>query len=274
MIEFLCPNGHKIRCQADQAGHAAKCPRCGVRFRVPDAEDLAAFETVDSETPGTQPELGEPAAADLPASEPSPAKKERQIEFLCPNGHRLHGPASLQGRPGECPDCGSRFRIPTYDDISADEEAEREISLGRANQPEGSGAKKSAAGTPPPTPAPTPTSAVATKPQPKPAEAVEHAPAGPASAIDLDMAGGGRSAVNLFAKLWAARPDGATVELRLRDGEKIAVDQFLPAVSQQTQGVFATKAADGTLTLLAVAWDAIACVAVPGLTELPKGFQK
>ena len=39
MIEFLCPNGHKIRCQAAQAGKAAKCPRCGVRFRVPDATD-------------------------------------------------------------------------------------------------------------------------------------------------------------------------------------------------------------------------------------------
>ena len=38
MIEFLCPNGHRIRCQAEQAGRAAKCPRCGVKFRVPEAD--------------------------------------------------------------------------------------------------------------------------------------------------------------------------------------------------------------------------------------------
>jgi len=37
-----------------------------------------------------------------------------QIEFLCPNGHLLHGPAQLQGRPAECPECGLKFVIPTY----------------------------------------------------------------------------------------------------------------------------------------------------------------
>lgn len=35
MIEFLCPNNHKIRCPDDQAGRAAKCPKCGVKFLIP-----------------------------------------------------------------------------------------------------------------------------------------------------------------------------------------------------------------------------------------------
>ena len=35
MIEFLCPNNHKIRCSDDRAGHEAKCPKCGVKFLIP-----------------------------------------------------------------------------------------------------------------------------------------------------------------------------------------------------------------------------------------------
>jgi hypothetical protein len=35
VIEFLCPNNHKIRCTDDQAGRAAKCPKCGEKFVIP-----------------------------------------------------------------------------------------------------------------------------------------------------------------------------------------------------------------------------------------------
>lgn len=35
MIEFLCPNNHKIRCSDDRAGLEAKCPKCGVKFLIP-----------------------------------------------------------------------------------------------------------------------------------------------------------------------------------------------------------------------------------------------
>jgi hypothetical protein len=35
VIEFLCPNNHRIRCPDDQAGNAAKCPKCGVKFVIP-----------------------------------------------------------------------------------------------------------------------------------------------------------------------------------------------------------------------------------------------
>jgi hypothetical protein len=43
VIEFLCPNNHKIRCPDDQAGRAAKCPKCGVKFLIP--SDGAAEKT-------------------------------------------------------------------------------------------------------------------------------------------------------------------------------------------------------------------------------------
>lgn len=122
MIEFLCPNGHRIRCPAAQAGRAARCSRCGVRFRIPEAAELNAPEAIGSDSKISRPELTDSAIA----SKPPPStigrlQKEPQIEFLCPNGHRLFGQANLQGRAGECPECGSRFRIPTYDEPLAGE---------------------------------------------------------------------------------------------------------------------------------------------------------
>ena len=41
MIEFLCPNEHKIRCPDEKAGRQAKCPKCGVSFRIPKLEELS-----------------------------------------------------------------------------------------------------------------------------------------------------------------------------------------------------------------------------------------
>jgi hypothetical protein len=51
VIEFLCPNNHKIRCPDDQAGRAAKCPKCGVKFLIPtngSTEKVQAEEVVSS----------------------------------------------------------------------------------------------------------------------------------------------------------------------------------------------------------------------------------
>ncbi|RMF89721.1 MAG: hypothetical protein D6741_17565, partial [Planctomycetota bacterium] len=114
-IEFLCPNGHRIRCADDKAGLAAKCPQCGVKFRVPTLEEVRAA-----------------ASGDL--SKLENAEIEEQIEFLCPNGHRLFGPKRLQGRPGQCPECGMRFRIPNYDSVPEEEETESATRLSLAEE--------------------------------------------------------------------------------------------------------------------------------------------
>ena len=45
---------------------------------------------------------------------------EQIITFLCPNGHKLSGPASLQGKPGQCPHCSSKFVIPDYSEFAPD----------------------------------------------------------------------------------------------------------------------------------------------------------
>lgn len=54
VIEFLCPNNHKIRCSDDQAGQRAKCPKCGVKFLIPTdghSESTKAEQVVNSDQP-------------------------------------------------------------------------------------------------------------------------------------------------------------------------------------------------------------------------------
>jgi hypothetical protein len=257
VIEFLCPNGHRIRCQSEHVGRAARCPRCGVKFRVPDPADLEVLDSVGSNSGVLRPEFTDSALSskDL-RSIGAGEQKESQIEFLCPNGHRLHGPASLQNRPGQCPECGSRFRIPSYEDIPDDEETTHDIGIGRANRREGShvGRKDAAEGQP-------------TPPLTRSAEE--------AAMLTTILGRGlpGQAMAALVARLWELRPTGAAVELHLRDGETIVPDQFLRKLSQTSrQGVFTVKEADGSLSLTVVAWDAIARATIRGFNELPKGL--
>ncbi len=35
VLEFFCPNGHRIVCTEDRAGEKARCPKCNVLFRIP-----------------------------------------------------------------------------------------------------------------------------------------------------------------------------------------------------------------------------------------------
>jgi DNA-directed RNA polymerase subunit RPC12/RpoP len=238
MIEFLCPNGHKIRCQATQAGKAAKCPRCGVKFRVPDATDQNRPKTGDSDPSVSQPDFSDSnLTGKRHANTGSTAAKEPDFEFLCPNGHRLHGPANLQGRPGQCPDCGSRFRIPTYEDIPAEERTEPEIGRGRADGRQGSqiGARAAPHGA-----------------------AADHSTTAEATGA-------------MFARLWNMRPKGATIELRLRSGETIVPDQFLARPSGESRcGVFTVAEANATVSLVVVPWEAVDRMTIRGLGEVPK----
>lgn len=231
-IQFLCPNGHAIRCPDEQAGRAAKCPKCGVKFRIPELSELEAAEE----------------RAPAGAAEEGPGhgvSAQQQIEFLCPNGHRLHGPASLQGRPGQCPECGSKFRIPSYDDVP--DEAEEptggeQISVGRLDGGADSGVE------------------------------LEEAELEEADELEedeeiLDDEAQGLGAI--FPRLWATKTAGAVVELHLDDGETVVPDRFSKASAGASHGLFAVKEPDGTYTMMAVAWDAVHRVLVRHLKQLP-----
>ena len=231
MIEFLCPNGHRIRCQAEQAGRAAKCPRCGVKFRVPKPTDLEVSEAAGSDSKILRPEFVD----SMGSSRSFPllggaCKRSPRSSSSVRTGIVCTGRPIFKAGRGECPECGSRFRIPTYEDISAEEEAEKEISLGRVDGREGSDAGKRDVTAPS-----RPTGWRQPVP-PRKAHADRH----------LGRGAAGQAMAALVARLWDVRPTGATIELRLRDGETIVPHEFLKKLSQQNhQGVFAVKEADG-----------------------------
>lgn len=250
VIQFLCPNGHKIHCPDDRAGKAAKCPKCGVKFRIPELSDIDTSQAESPEPDG--PQTGEAGTTRTPG--------EELIEFLCPNGHRLHGPASLQGRPGQCPECGSRFRVPSYDEVLEEEEegAEQQISLKISDSTE---------------------EAVVTLEEIEEIEETEPA-AGPEdetipTAARMDGSGvssraaAARAMADLVLKLWAEKTRGAVIELHLSDGHSICPDRFVKRLSQRSLGVFVADDSDGTHTLTAVAWESVSRVVVRGIKQLP-----
>ncbi len=254
VVEFLCPNGHRIHCGEDQVGKAARCPRCGVRFRVPQPSEVDLPESAGDGAAAAEARFSDSGPINPPSGIQQQRRPEPQIEFLCPNGHRLHGPAHLQGKPGECPDCGARFRIPVYDDLDEEERdeaaEEREISLGGVTPQE-------------------PEEQVELEAEPA-EEPVVVAPAatetGPA---DPKRGSEPHPLALLFLRLWRRKPADAVAELRLASGETMVVERFSRALSQATHGVFAAKEDGGGTTLAVVAWDAIERVLIRGVKNLP-----
>jgi hypothetical protein len=270
MIEFLCPEGHKIRCGEEQAGRPAKCPRCGVKFRIPTLEDLQGPAPAPSEATAAPSPEAQSGPAPLAADRKGDSSKGAQIEFLCPNGHHLHGPASLQGRPGECPECGSRFRIPSLEELAAaaDENAEEsppgpaddEIVLEEVN----------------------PASSKSGINLPLDLLQVLDDASGVGMRAGLDAAphdlvpgqqatgaAGVHPLAQIFLHLWAARGEGSRVEVHLESGGVLLPDGYVKGLSEHSQAVFVTNDPDNTYTLTIVPWETVARVILRGMQEVP-----
>lgn len=242
VLQFLCPNGHRIHCGDERAGKAAKCPRCGVQFLVP--------------TVSAEPQAGPPRLPSGPTTPALPAKTEAapgdeaepQIEYLCPAGHHLQSPASLQGQPGECPTCGSRFYIPSYEKPHPYEEPHPEPGENSSirvheGRPEGVSDVPSDSRVP-----------LAFRM----AEAT-HAPAGQAI----------HPIASLFDQLWARKSHGQSIELHLADGEVLRADRYSTPTGSEPYGLFAVQEPDGSFTLTAIAWSSIERITMRGLKQLP-----
>ncbi|HUY91001.1 MAG TPA: hypothetical protein VMV10_19850 [Pirellulales bacterium] len=246
-ITFSCPNGHRLTCPDAQAGKPGKCPKCGAAVRVPSAvtpaPGPAAFTADEADETRLQ-EFGEDQSDDV---------ADGEIVFLCPNGHRLHGPSEMVGRPGQCPHCKVRFLIPSPEDESEDEEAEPDAALGEfviqidTSPKEGSASSKSGLKPPSSTPA---------------------APSAPSVAASTSASAHPFAA--LLARLWAYKEQGASLEIHLGDGKVMIPDRYAAPAAHPNYGVFSVREANGSHTLTAVAWDAIHRVAVRQLQQLPK----
>ena len=266
VMRFLCPNGHKIHCADHWAGKPARCPKCGVKFRIPELSEFEASGAADAESRALEPETSQPGAGSA-----SP-QNEDQIEFLCPNGHRLHGPRSLEGQPGQCPECGVKFRVPSSDetlDEKEDDAAQPEIDLVAAGDGNLSAANSG--------------DTVVGLPEQEDSATRDHPGEKPLlgempTAVRVDDSGRlppravAHPLAELFSRLWAERARGAVIELHLSDGQMIVPVRYAEAVSRGGLGVFASTDSDGTHTVTAVAWESVARIVVRKLRQLPDEF--
>lgn len=236
-ITFNCPQGHRLTCADELAGKPGKCPKCGMVVRVPSPAVVTAA-----------PANGAPAADDEPASALESAADGAtpsslgvdQIIFLCPNGHRLHGAASLAGQPGQCPHCGVKFLVPSPDEeeeeavVEPEDEALGAIVI-QIDTSSKSGSSKSG------------------RASSKSGSSL------PASAHPL---------ANVLLQMWRYKAQGASIEVHLGDGKLIVPDEFSP--KDALHAFFATKERDGSVSVTVVGWSSIERIVLRGLEQPPR----
>lgn len=271
MIKFLCPNGHQLSAPENLAGKAGKCPKCGTAFMVPrpDEEDEG-----ERSPPGAEPAAA-PASGNGGAEATSGDSQKRATPamgsgtgkavtgevfvFLCPNGHKLNGPPSLKGKPGQCPHCGARFHIPADDDLELPDE---EVPTGEAEEEEQPAGQTGGTGRfdfggfggP------------RTAPQEDEEEFIEAVVEDPQVAPPPP----GPSGLGyIVSRLWEQRSEATELEIFLTEGEIVAPDEFSEVLSSSDYGVFAIQEGDGTFALTVIPWSAVRRVGMRKLDDLP-----
>ena len=213
------------------------------------------------------------------------------ITFECDNGHRINVPAKLAGKRGACSKCGVPVVIPvasvpaepvSVPAVAATDDTAVEVTPGIApgNQEPRTDTFANlfaAAGT---------TEPIAAEEIVVDITGVAEATGG-GSAVGEVVAGygpeefappdEGNAAENptaqLVARLWLERAHDGVVEIHLAGGAvPILPEWYEPRWSRGTHGLFASQAADGTVTLTAVAWDSVQKIVVRGVKGLPDGM--
>jgi len=252
LIEFECPQGHRLSCAASKAGSAATCPKCGQRFIVPGGEaDAAAIADSSSASGVTLSNAGNGAATQATA--------EEMIVFLCPNGHTLNGPKSLQGHPGKCPHCGSKFRIPNYDEQEWAEQHHGREDTVVDDEMQATEAQQTVQGE---------TLLEAIEVDGDEDEIVdghllddfEPHPEQTPTVHPLAV---------LFQRLWREQVRGGSIELHLQDGSSVVPHRYAEAASRGPCGVFAVRDVEKSYTISAIAWSDVRRVVIRRVSKLP-----
>ena len=171
--------------------------------------------------------------------------------FLCPNGHKLNGPPSLKGKPGQCPHCGARFRIPSDDDLEVPEE-EQSSSLEEqiVPRPTDSGGFLFDFG------------------QFGRTEQIVESPAAE-PALQASPPPGAAALGYITSRLWNLRDDNTELEIYLTEGEIMSPDYFDAALSNSDFGVFATQEGDGTFAITVIPWSSVRRIGLRKVESLP-----
>jgi hypothetical protein len=228
MIKFLCPAGHPLNAPDKLAGKPGRCPRCDIPFIVPQVSAATASDSA----------IGGGSVINSAAGSGTNLVRANEIFFfLCPNGHKLNGPPTLKGKPGQCPQCGARFLIPTDEEIAAaGEEVLGGMDGGNEEGDTGAGGIDLTHGEP-----------VGVAPPPS------------------GMPGLGY----VVARLWERRTQDSELEIFLHEGEIVAPDFYSEVLSTSDYGVFGVQEGDGSFAITVIPWSTVRRVGLRRMSDLP-----
>jgi hypothetical protein len=232
------------------------------------------------------------AAGAIP--QPIASTGDELIVFLCPNGHKLNGPARLAGKTGQCPHCGARFEIPFPEEVERSDEYDGLADTVTEDPLKDNTIEQRA----PPKQddedmplevahlfeavrADTESSVVsrivgrsgkgsASSGKGTPGQPVPRASS--AAQLNRGDSCGMHPLASLVARLWEEREHGGIIELHLSGGAILVPEWFEAKLSGGTHGLFAAQAADGTVTMTVVPWDEVTRVVVRSVVGLPDGM--
>ena len=265
MIKFKCPNGHPLSTNDDRAGTPAKCPKCQAPLVVPLASEGAnGVGVVATAGSGSQ-----TSASPTESAAATPTVATDLIVFLCPNGHRLNGPARLKGKAGQCPHCGAKFRIPADEDEEEIEDFEEVDEVGKAASmtdeefaaeeiediDEISEYSEEYA-------------------EADELEPFEEAPATVIDAFTTPPPEGVHPYATMIAILWEAKEAGQVIDLYLQKGDVFTPELFAEALAQPYFGIFGRREKEGGYTLTMIPWDQITRIEVRNVKPVPVGLFK
>ena len=240
-IVFFCPNGHRLVVAEAHAGKRGRCDKagCGVAVVIParPPAEQAAFAGIGEASTGPAadeaPEAPEAEAADADADAGLPAA----FPALGTGEAAAHDPA--EGNADQAEDAAAEQA-----DSAPGDAADWQFS-GDAGGAETGAVEESAS----------------------PA-----ASWGGFDGAEPDGDSFDNPTARLVARLWVERDHGGVVELHLTGGSVILPEWYESRWSRGTHGLFASQAPDGSITLTAVAWEAIQKVVVRQVQGLPDGM--
>jgi hypothetical protein len=261
-IVFFCKNGHRIVAPLESAGVAGACSKCNVSVKVPAASSPAqpAADGVGSGAPDLTRIVRGEAEVRVAAAKVAPPVTPAVAPPVAPPPAAVAGEAG--GSPVPPPPPAGEKAAVLEDAAEGDAADQADLSDGTndsaaADSPAAASGWNFLGGAEP------------AAEQPADGDAGWPEPLGENGfAAESD-----NPAAVLLGRLWEERQHGGLVQVHLKDGGLILPQEYAARWSQGTHAVFASSEADDTITLTAVAWDAIQKIVVRNLKDgLPPGM--
>jgi hypothetical protein len=237
-IVFRCENGHRLVVDAEMAGHRGKCSKCGVAVRIP----------INRQSPPKSPRVAqtkavghrEDEAAESPAVAPNTATAAATAAPPAAAAAAATEPFDARQQADE-KDAKEGGQSDLPEDMFSGIEATSDSHVSATEIVDFSQQLS-------------PTDAV----PPEPELSVPEGPVNPTA--------------SLVARLFQEMEHGGIVEVHIAGGSVILPEFYERRWSAGSHGLFASRAADGTVTLTAVAWDSIQKIIVRQVDGLPDGL--